>query len=104
VTDFAYRLDVTETELALLADGTVPAEVQAAALDLLRLANQTPAQAVEARPIPAGKACKVCGQRWAQPNTGGRCTGCARDARARSLKETSKSLKETSKSLKETLQ
>jgi len=82
--NFCYRLDLEADELEDLAHGIVTPALQNAALVLLRLSNQEPAQAVEPRPIPPGKACIVCGLRWAQPNTGGRCTGCARDARAAS--------------------
>jgi len=75
---YGYWIDINDDELDALARGVVPPALQDAAIALLRQSNQSPAQAVEARPIPAGKACVVCGLRWAQPNTGGKCVGCSR--------------------------
>jgi hypothetical protein len=99
-TTTAYNCTITftETEVEALARGELPPAVQAAAIGLLRLGNSTPAQTVEhsnARPPlmpapplppdkpplpPPGKECRTCHVRWAQPNTGGRCSACYRQA------------------------
>jgi len=81
MTEYVWRIECTEPEIESLARGELPPTVQDAAIALLRMANSTPAQAVDHSrdtAIPLSKRCRACGRRWAQPNTGGRCTACYR--------------------------